>query len=274
MYKLDSSFAQGHFTVTIVGCGGTGSFAAEGLCRLLPPRADLVLIDHDRVEERNLTRQNFIREDLGQFKSEALAGRLARKYGCPIAYSTLALGMVEVRYPGLIIGCVDNGPARRQIAKIVREGGVGWVGGYSQAVPRELQRGPRLVTSLWWVDAGNGENYGQILIGNTDRGVAFDSENGVWHALPLPTLQRPEILAQAPPQGQSCAQIAEQGPTINQAMAALVVEVVRRLIDGSCPWMQLYLDLEAGTLNPVLATPEVVANITGIRKKNLVAERR
>jgi len=274
MYKLDSSFAQGHFTVTIVGCGGTGGFAAEGLCRLLPPRADLVLIDHDRVEERNLIRQNFTREDLGQFKSEALAKRLAREYVSPVAYSTLTLGMVEIRYPGLIIGCVDNGPARRQIARIVNEGALAWVGGYSMSVPRELQRGPRLEASLWWIDAGNGENYGQILIGNTDRGVAFDAKNGVWHALPLPTLQRPEILAQAPPQGQSCAQIAEQGPTINQAMATLVVEVVRRLIEGSCSWMQLYLDLEAGTLNPVLATPEVVANITGIRKKNLVAERR
>lgn len=56
MYKLDNNFAQGHFTVTVVGCGGTGSFAAEGLSRFLPPRADLVLIDHDRVEERNLRR--------------------------------------------------------------------------------------------------------------------------------------------------------------------------------------------------------------------------
>ena len=274
MYKLDSSFAQGHFTVTIVGCGGTGGFAAEGLCRLLPPRADLVLIDHDRVEERNLTRQNFTREDLGQFKSEALAGRLARKYRLPIAYSTLMLGMVEIRRPGLILGCVDNGLARRQIAERVKEGSLAWVGGYSQAVPRELQSGPRLVTSLWWVDSGNGENYGQILIGNTDRGAAFDSANGVWHALPLPTLQRPEILAQAPPQEQSCAQIAEQGPTINQAMAALVVEVVRKLIEGNCSWMQLYLDLEAGMLNPILATPEVVENITGIKRKNFVVERR
>jgi hypothetical protein len=274
MYKLDSSFAQGHFTVTIVGCGGTGSFAAEGLCRLLPPRADLVLIDHDRVEERNLTRQNFIRGDLGLFKSEALAKRLAREYGSPVAYSTLALGMVEVRYPGLIIGCVDNGPARRQIAQIVNQGSLTYVGGYSRSVPRELQRGPRLEAYLWWVDAGNGENYGQILIGNTDRGIAFDTEKDVWHALPLPTLQRPEILAQAPPREQGCVQIAEQGPTINQAMATLVVEVVRRLIEGSCPWMQLYLDLEAGTLNPVLATPEVVANIAGIKNKKFAAERR
>ncbi|MBA7684573.1 hypothetical protein ES703_92978 [subsurface metagenome] len=179
--------------------------------------------------------------------------------------------MVEVRRPGLIIGCVDNGLARRQIAERVKDGSLSWVGGYSQAVPRELQSGPRLVTSLWWVDSGNGENYGQIIIGNSDKAI-FDKD--ICYSLPLPTLQRPELLTQAPPQEQSCAQIAEQGPTINQAMAALVVEVVRKLIEGNCSWMQLYLDLEAGMLNPILATPEVVENITGIKKKKFVVERR
>ena len=253
MYRLDNNFAQGHFTVIVVGCGGTGAFVAEGLCRLLPPRADLVLIDHDRVEERNLTRQNFTREDLGQFKSEALAGRLTRKYRLPIAYSTLALGMVEIRRPGLIIGCVDNGLARRQIAERVKEGSLAWVGGYSRSLPRELQSGPRLVTSLWWVDSGNGENYGQIIIGNADEAI-FDKD--ICYGLPLPTLQRLELLREVPPQ-RDCADIPEQGPTINQIMAALVVEVVRRLIEGTCPWVQLYLDLEVGTLVSVLATSEV-----------------
>jgi hypothetical protein len=55
----------------------------------------------------------------------------------------------------------------------------------------------------------------------------------------------------------------EQGPTINQSMAALVIEVVRRLIEGTCSWIQLYLDMNLGTLQPVLATPEVVAEIMG-----------
>jgi len=41
-------------------------------------------------------------------------------------------------------------------------------------------------------------------------------------------------------------------------MAAIVVEVVRRLIAGTCPWVQLYIDMETGTLVPVLATPETV----------------
>ncbi len=267
MYKLDSSFAQGHFTMTVVGCGGTGSFAAEGLCRLLPPRADLVLVDHDRVEERNLVRQNFLRRELGQFKAEALARRLAQTYSIPVGYSTLPIAMTEIRYPGLIIGCVDNCLARRGIAERVSDKSLTWVGGRSAAVPREWQREPVLTAQLWWVDAGNGENYGQIIIGNTSKGYAFDEESGKCLALPLPTIQRPELLSQAPPREQSCAQMAEQGPTINQAMASLVVEVVRRLIEGTCLWMQLYLDLEAATLHPVLATPEAAQKITGRKRR-------
>lgn len=263
MYKLDSSFAQGHFTVTVVGCGGTGSFVAEGLSRLLPPRADLVLVDHDRVEERNLMRQNFLRWELGQFKAEALARRLAQTYSRPVGYSSLLIAMTEVRYPGLIIGCVDNGPARRVIAERVGGESLAWVGGYSQAVPRELQTGPKLTTLLWWVDAGNGENFGQVLIGNS---TGFTERDGLILALPMPTIQRPDILTQAPAQ-RDCTDIAEQGPMINQAMAALVVEAVRRLIEGTCSWIQLYLDLVAGTLHPVLATPEAVQRITGKKTK-------
>ena len=253
MYRLDNSFARGSFTVTVVGCGGTGGFAAEGLCRLLPSRADLVLVDHDRVEEGNLGRQNFTQEDLGCFKSEALARRLARRYGRPVGYSTFPVALTDLKSPGLVIGCVDNGLARGDIAKMVGN--------------------PYF--ARWWVDAGNGQSYGQVIIGNArDLRRSFDLEEGICYALPLPTIQRPELLAQAPENRDCAAMAEEQGPTINQAMAVLVVEVVRRLIEGTCSWMQLYLDLEAGTLTPVMATPEAVERMTGISRRKLGKERR
>lgn len=255
MYKLDNRFTRGHYTVTVVGCGGTGGFVTEGLCRLLPPHARLVLIDHDRVEERNLIRQNFNFDDLGKFKSEALAQRLARRFNRPIAYSTFPVALSEVKVPGLVIGCVDNGPSRRDIAEQLKHSLVPPYGYVS-----------------WWIDAGNGENYGQVLIGNNPKGGAFSLDESKCLALPMPTIQRPEILAQAPVQERDCAQIVEQGPTINQAMASIVIEVVRRLIEGTCLWMQLYLDLEAGTLNSVLATPELVQSITGIKIKKMMVK--
>lgn len=279
MYRLDNRFAGRHFTVTVVGCGGTGGFVAESLGRLLPPRARLALVDHDRVEEANLGRQNFTWEDLGQFKSEALANRISKAHTLPVAYSTLQVGMTQLHYPGIVVGCVDNGLARSEIAKRVGlRSSLTFVGGYSRQVPMELQAGPRVEAQLWWVDAGNGENYGQVLVGNVPNGDLCDSftdissTRGRCIALPLPTVQIPDLLAQRPPQP-ACAEAqasGDQGPVVNQAMAALVVEVVRRLIEGTCSWMQLYLDLEAGTLTPVLATPEAVARVTGISKRKLI----
>jgi len=241
MHRLCNEFASRRFTVTVVGCGGTGGFAAESLSRLLPGYADLVLVDYDRVEERNLLRQNFYREDLGRFKSETLAHRLAKKFDRPVGYSTLPVAMTQLAFPGLVIGCVDNGLARRDIARAVKEMTHDW---------------------SWWVDAGNGENYGQVLIGNTDVASYWLPTGDIYCGLPLPTIQKPELLNQAP-RARGCAEVAEeQGPTINLTMAAVVVEVVRRLIAGKCSWVQLYIDMEAGTLIPVLATPEIIKSLS------------
>jgi hypothetical protein len=241
VYRLTNEFTSRHYVVTVVGCGGTGGFVAESLCRILPANAGLVLVDHDQVEERNLTRQAFYREDLGQFKSEVLAHRLARRFGRPVAYSTLPVAMREIHLPGLVIGCVDNGLARRDIAR---------------------SSGDFCSWRSWWVDAGNGENYGQVVIGNTDTASLWLPDGDIYRGLPLPTTQKPGLLAQAP-RARDCAAIAEeQGPTINTTMAAVVAEVVRRLIAGTCPWVQLYLDMEAGTLVPVLATPETVKSLS------------
>ena len=61
-YYLDNAFLLDNPWITVVGCGGTGGFVAEGLCRLFQGReATIVLVDHDRVEPHNLLRQNFIR---------------------------------------------------------------------------------------------------------------------------------------------------------------------------------------------------------------------
>ncbi|MYK01659.1 MAG: hypothetical protein F4037_06895, partial [Gemmatimonadales bacterium] len=140
----------------MVGCGGTGGFVAEGLCRLFQGReANIVLVDHDRVEPHNLLRQNFYVEDVGQFKSKALADRLAKAYRRPIGYSVYPFKEYDERpngpvYPGLInygesliIGCADNAAARRAMA---------------ECLPGHPAR--------WLIDAGNDTNWGQVLVGN------------------------------------------------------------------------------------------------------------
>jgi hypothetical protein len=237
--------------IVVVGCGGTGGFVADGLARLLPLLIDLVLIDMDTVEERNLNRQSFTTADVGLFKSEALAKRLAGKYQRPIQYSVLPVGAGDLPR-GIVVGCVDNGPARQAIAEHLHDG-------------------------QWWVDSGNGRNFGQILIGNSKVEKLRPSfVADLCFRLPLPTIQQPQLLTQVPRQ-RSCTEavaIEEQSPTINQAMGALVLEVVRRIMEGTCPWMQLYLDLDSGTLTPTMATPEVVSRLTGIKLSKLIEKER
>lgn len=271
MYKLDNRFTDTEFVVTIVGCGGTGAFVADGLCRLLSGSHNkVVLIDYDRVEERNLSRQQFFKEDLDKFKSEVLAHRFARLYGLPVGYAISPLQLAEVVYPGIVIGCVDNGKARNDIAdKLDTKRHC------TQEYERYDYHTPALVpgaTKVWWVDAGNGENYGQVLIGNTRIGnldKSFNPDTGVCTALPFPTIQSPDLLTQVPVV-RDCVEIAEQEPVINRFMASVTIEAVRRIINGTCSWMQLWVDLEAGSMTPVLAAPENVAAMSKKKVKRLM----
>ena len=162
-YHLDNAFLQDNPWITVVGCGGTGGFVAEGLCRLFTGReATIVLVDHDRVEPHNLLRQNFYPEDVGHFKSQALADRLGRAYRRPIGYSVYPFreaesGSYAHRYLGLprygnclLIGCTDNAAARRAMTACLRGGG----------------------RHQWLIDTGNGANWGQVLVGSAPRNVA------------------------------------------------------------------------------------------------------
>lgn len=250
MWKLDNQFTRGGdgypWSAYVIGCGGTGGYVAEGLARILPKNVQIVLVDMDRVEERNLIRQNFYPGDIGEVKSTALAKRLSERYNRPVAYSTFPISMTHLPRKGLIIGCVDNGLARADIA--ARQ-------------DRDF---------YWWVDAGNGDNFGQILIGNNDY-AKFHTEKEIVSYLPMPSIQRPEILLQAPPvTAPNCIDIPDQGPTINQVMAAMTVEVVRRLTEGTLQLMQLLIDMEHGTMTPVMATPEICREIMHTRNKKKV----
>ena len=163
-YYLDNAFLLDNPWITVVGCGGTGGFVAEGLCRLFQGReATIVLVDHDRVESHNLLRQNFYAEDVGRFKSQALADRLARAYRRPVGYSVYPFRDEDSRpdghcYPGLpsygdslVIGCADNAAARRAMA---------------ECLPGDPRR--------WLIDAGNDTNWGQVLVGNVPERVTWD----------------------------------------------------------------------------------------------------
>ena len=252
-YYLDNAFLLDNPWITVVGCGGTGGFVAEGLCRLFQGRqATIVLVDHDRVEPHNLLRQNFYAEDVGSSRARPSPTGWRGPSGVPSATRSTPsgrrtpapMGAATPAFPPTGTPCSSAAPTTPQHAGR-------W---------RSPCRATRAGGSSTRATTPTGARY---LIGNVaDRDFgdeqAFVGET--CYLLPAPTLQRPDLLTavSTTPPDVDCAaalDLTDQDPTINQMMASLVLQVVRRMAAGTCPFMGLYLDMEQGNGHPDLRHP-------------------
>lgn len=110
----------------IIGCGGVGSYLAYPLARLLThaaPGSELVLVDGDVLEEKNLARQNFSSSQVNQDKADALMQSLMLSGTYD---ENLLDGVGQYFTPGMEIPgnpeiptwffcCVDNHTARKAV---------------------------------------------------------------------------------------------------------------------------------------------------------------
>jgi PRTRC genetic system ThiF family protein len=244
--------------VMLVGCGGTGSFYALHLARIAYHvkhtqgiNIKALFIDHDKVEAKNVGRQNFCPAEIGHYKAQTLANRYNRAFGLeieawclPYTYELFDQKIAKPHYFdkngfALIVGAVDNYQARVEINK---------------TLPISLQ-------ALWWLDAGNHEHSGQVLLGNSL--VHKKPEISFMHycsALPAPSIQSPDLLK--PPLDDlgdlSCADLVAQDTQsllINQAMAGhLATYTMRLLISRDLDRYATYVDLETGTTRSLFIT--------------------
>ena len=258
-YYLDNAFLLDNPWITVVGCGGTGGFVAEGLCRLFQGReATIVLVDHDRVEPHNLLRQNFYAQDVGTFQEPGprrQAGQglqeTRRLLGLPIPG-----GLPSRRTPLSRPSRPRRLPHHRLRRQRRSAEGDGRVPA-GAPLPLAHRRGQR-----HQLGAGAG---GQRRRPGGLGGTSLRTGE-TCHLLPAPTLQRPDLLTAVStrPPDVDCAaalDLTDQDPTINQMMASLALQVVRRMVAGTCPFMALYLDMDLGTVTPSYATPEAVERL-------------
>lgn len=111
-------------TIGVVGCSGTGSIVVELLARL--GVGTLVLVDPDRVEEKNLNRiVNATREDayLNRFKVEVAARAIARMGFTTelklIRTNLLAPDAVRtVAACDVVFGCMDSAEGRHALNRL------------------------------------------------------------------------------------------------------------------------------------------------------------
>ncbi|MBW4474956.1 MAG: ThiF family adenylyltransferase [Stenomitos rutilans HA7619-LM2] len=245
----------------VVGCGGTGSFLVQLLCRVLQhliqqgKRASLVLVDPDHVEAKNLTRQCFCPAEVGLNKAETLAARYGIAFGLPIRSIAQPFkpDMIARNYNTLtvLMGCVDNAKARASLAK---------------ALEFNYDRSLR----VWWIDGGNGNRFGQVLIGSSLSNVPKDyefSELGCI-CLPAPSVQAPELLISKPEEHSdkrlSCAELMllnAQGLMVNPQTAVLMAEIALELVSGYLKRFAVCFDQTSGAMTSKYTTQAAIMRV-------------
>ena len=232
----------------VVGCGGTGSFLVQLLCRIVQQlmqqdkAVKLVLVDPDIVEPKNLTRQCFCPAEVGLNKAHALAARYGTAWGLPIQAIDQPFDRTHLsnRYSSLtiLLGCVDNAKARIRLAKTL-----------------EFNRND--APNLWWIDGGNGDRFGQVLVGSSlsplPQDYAFSELGCIW--LPAPSVQAPELLIAKPDELEasplSCAErslLNVQGVMVNPQTAVVMADLTLDLLRGQLKRFAVSFDQQSGAM--------------------------
>lgn len=276
--RLDLSFMSGARVITaaheevhflMVGCGGNGSWLALAVARLMRVvkesgrEVSALFVDPDRVERKNIPRQNFCDAEIGHPKAQTLAARYGLAWGVEIraVNKRFSVSMVDVKWNRLtvMIGCVDNAAARQEMTRAIGS--------------RRGETPPR----LWWLDCGNSGESGQVLLGSTDdpktlqRAFTLDS---LCQHLPSPAWQCPDLLEPRPEESDSrkmsCAEMAlanAQGLIVNQRVASEAADYLARLLaHRNLRRFATYFDLASGSVKNHYIAPDEIGAFVASRK--------
>ena len=236
-------------TVSLIGCGGTGSQVLTALGRmnyalrqLGHPGLLVTAYDSDIVTEANCGRQLFSEQDIGHNKAETLVTRLNMFFGT-------RWDCIQEEYTAnsptanITISCVDTVKARRQIAHGLRQ---------QSMYDRDKV--------LYWLDFGNTADSGQVVIGTAGRKHPQPKgKRGCVAMLPsvndlfdLSTLSDKHS-------GPSCSlaqALTRQDLFINSTLANLGMDLMWKLFKGVTDIHGAYLNLKTMNVNPIKITKE------------------
>ena len=247
-------------SVTLIGCGGTGSLLLSRLARMdFALRScgkagiSLTVYDDDRVEMHNIGRQMFTTIDVGENKAVCLVSKINRCFGTTFRAipERFDLDMVIKRIEGnhsgwdnIFITAVDNVDFR-----------IGFDHFFKKVI-KELQvfanNGNRL---HYWMDVGNAKNVGQCVLASIP--IEQPNESDFCERLPTVVDRFPNIkeMDVEELQGRGCSyqeKLEEQNLFINDAISAHASHLLWELLaNGYLSKAGFFMNLENFNTNAI-----------------------
>lgn len=246
--------AERPLTVLMIGAGGNGSEAFDGLVRLhMALKAlggqglQVTVMDDDEVSPSNIIRQRFWPHQVGENKAVALVQQANLMLG--VGWDALPMRFDESfkGNPDLVITAVDNLDARRAAVRRFQPEDTQnpespWLGhrGYAQ--------------DTFWLDMGNAKNQGQVFFGRFGNNRLTDE----W---PCAVAHFPEIMTrEEDEQTPSCSaaeSLARQDLMINNAVSGAAINLLWKLMrEGKLAYNGVMVDLDTGSTQPVPFLPD------------------
>ena len=103
----------------VIGGGGVGSYLLPPLAKLVDPK-EILVVDGDTLEEKNLDRQLFGREFIGSNKAAALAATYGVTGRCEY-FSSGVVPEMDISSDNWLFCCADNHACRRLCLSVCDE---------------------------------------------------------------------------------------------------------------------------------------------------------
>ena len=243
-------------TIFVIGAGGTGSQVITNLARMNMalqaighPGLHVTVFDPDTVTEANIGRQLFSEPELGENKAMALVTRINRFFGytwgaeCCHYPLRRSWNKESLMLANIIITCTDNVRSRLDLWQFLKS-------------HREISINNEK-TPLYWMDFGNTQNTGQVLIGTirnkirqpaSEKHIPMPKMNVITEEVSYSTIKEKDS-------GSSCSlaeALRKQDLFINSMLAQVGCDILWKMFkEGRLAYRGAYVNLNTLRVNPI-----------------------
>lgn len=243
-------------TVNLVGAGGTGSQVSTCLARLDVtlraldhPGLFVTLYDPDEVTEDNIGRQLFSDSDFGLNKAVCLISRVNHFFGndwraVPGLFPASVKNAKKENLANITITCTDNSKSRLDMWNFLK-------------TFRNTTGYTDYETPLYWMDFGNAQTTGQVLMGTVRKKIP-QPKSGQYktvESLKVITEYVKYSTVKVEESGPSCSlaeALQKQDLFVNSTLAQMGCNILWKMFrQGMIEHQGLYMNLDTMKVNPI-----------------------